>query len=62
MLDFQDILCLLIVFLVFRFFYPFFTSHGLYTAPPMDLQGYIFSVINLIYRGCIRCIAMKGFA
>jgi hypothetical protein len=28
----------------------------------MDLQEYIFSVINLIYRGCIRCIAMKGFA
>jgi hypothetical protein len=28
----------------------------------MDLQEYIFSVINLIYRDCIRCIAMKGFA
>jgi len=63
MLDFQDILWLLIAFLVFRFFCPFFfTSHGLYTAPPMDLQEDIVSVINLIYRGCIRCIAMKGFA
>jgi len=40
----------------------FFTSHGLYIAPPMDLQEYIFTVINLIYRGCIRRIAMKGFA
>ena len=40
----------------------FFTSRGLYAAPPTDLQGYILSVINLIYRGCIRCIAMKGFA
>lgn len=28
----------------------------------MDLQECIFSVINLIYRGCIRCITMKGFA
>jgi hypothetical protein len=49
MLDFQDILCLLIAF---RFFYPFFYFPR-YTAPPMDLQEYILSVINLIYRGCI---------
>ena len=62
MLDFQDILCLLIAFLVLHFFYPFFTSHGLHTSPPMDLQEYILSVINLIYRGCIRCVAMKDFA
>lgn len=27
-----------------------FTSRGLYTAPRMDLQGYILSVINLIYK------------
>jgi len=64
MLDFRDIsFCLLIAFLAFHSFRPFFfTSHGLHTAPPMDLQEYIFSVINLIYRGCIRCIAMKSFA
>jgi len=41
--DFQDILCLLIAFFVFHFFHPFFfTSRGLYTAPPMDLKGTFF--------------------
>jgi hypothetical protein len=62
MLDFQDIVCLLIASSL-PFSLPFFLLPTVRTlAPPMDLQEYIFSVINLIYRGCIRCIAMKGFA